>query len=423
MKRERTIRLLMAVLLAAGMSCLAYADALDLLKAGLAARRQGDFAAAADFYTRAIDTGGLSGKDLAAVLTSRGVAYDMVGQTDRAIDDFTAAIRLNPNHSDAYVHRGLAWAKKRDFNRAIADFSDAIPRDPSGAFLALNDRGNAYEAVGEYDRAIEDYGRAIQLNPGYAAAYYNRADVYYAKLDFDRAVEDYSEAIRLEPDSARAHNSRGVVYRAKGAFDKAIADFDAAIHLNPNDAAVLASRGNTYAAKGRFESAVADFSSAIELEPDIAWLYVNRARAELYLGQTKVAIADATTALRLNPSDAYAVIWLHLAHVQDAVDDFHELARNSANVDHKKWPGSVLDLYLGATSPETFSVASLSNMDAKVRAERACEVAFYLGTFYLEQHDRNEAKRRLEAAVNACPPSLVELGAAKAELTRLQSTR
>jgi tetratricopeptide (TPR) repeat protein len=69
----------------------------------------------------------------------------MIGQTDRAIDDFTAAIRLNPNRSDTYIHRGLAWAKKRDFNRAIADFSDAIPRDPSGAFSALNDRGNAYD--------------------------------------------------------------------------------------------------------------------------------------------------------------------------------------------------------------------------------------------------------------------------------------
>jgi hypothetical protein len=60
-------------------------------------------------------------------------------------------------------------------------------------------------------------------------------------------------------------------------------------------------------------------------------------------------------------------------------------------------------------------------VDAKVRPERTCEVAFYLGTFYLEQGDRVEAKRYLEAAVNACPPSLIDLGAAKAELIRLQS--
>ena len=103
------------------------------------------------------------------------------------------------------------------------------------------------------------------------------------------------------------------------------------------------------------------------------------------------------------------------------VDDLHELAQNSANVDHKKWPAPVVDLHLGATSPETFNKASLSNMDAKGRPERACEVAFYLGTFYLERRDWVEAKRYLEAAVNGCPPSLFDLGAAKAELIRLQS--
>jgi tetratricopeptide (TPR) repeat protein len=310
----------------------------------------------------------------------------------------------------------------QDDQRAIADFSDAIRLDPSRAFLALNDRGNAYEVVGEYDRAIEDYGQAILLNPSYAPAYYNRAGVYYAKLDFDRAIEDYSRVMRLKPDSAQAYNNRGVAYRAKGAVDKAIADFGAAIHLNPNDAALFGNRGNTYAANGQFESAVTDFSSAIKLEPDMARLYVNRACAELYLGRTEAAVADVTTALRLNPSDAYAVIWLHLAHVRVSADDFQELAQNSANVDHKKWPGPVVDLHLGATNPETFSTASLSNVDPKVRPERACEVAFYLGTFYLEQRDRVEAKRRLEAAVNACPPSLIELGAAKAELTRIQSS-
>jgi hypothetical protein len=49
---------------------------------------------AAKFYTEAIDTGRLSGGDLAMVLTSRGVAYDMMGETDRAIEDFDSAIRL-----------------------------------------------------------------------------------------------------------------------------------------------------------------------------------------------------------------------------------------------------------------------------------------------------------------------------------------
>jgi hypothetical protein len=60
------------------------------VESGARAAEPSDFAAAADFSTQAIDTGGLCRVDLAAVLTGRGVAYDMMGQTERAIGDLTS---------------------------------------------------------------------------------------------------------------------------------------------------------------------------------------------------------------------------------------------------------------------------------------------------------------------------------------------
>jgi tetratricopeptide (TPR) repeat protein len=416
-------RFIVTFLMIIGMSCLARADAIDLLKAGLAARIRGDFGAAIKLYTKAIDTGSLSDANRAVVLASRGVAYDMIGETDRAIDDFDTAIRLYPDYGKTYIYRGLAWAKKRDFNRASVDFTEAIRRDPSDAFLALSNLGNVNEEIGEHDLAIENYGRAIELNPVYFPAYYSRAGAYYAKGDYDHAIIDYGRAIGLKPNYAEAFNNRAIAYLAKGAVDKAIADFDAAIRLNPNNTTAVVNRGRIYAADGQFELADVDFSSAIKLKPNIARLYVDRARAKFYLGHTDVAISDLTTAIRLDPSDVYALIWLHLTHVRAAVDDSQEFTRNSANIDHKKWPGPVVDLHLGTTNPVTVSTVGLSNVDTKARSERACEVEFYLGTFYLEQGDRVEAERRFEAAVNACPLGLIERGAAKAELMRLRSTR
>jgi len=417
------IRFIVSFLLLMEMSCLAYADALDLLKAGLAAESRGDFGAAIRFYTEAIDTGSLSDANRAVVLASRGVAYDTMGEMDRAIDDFDTAIRLYPDYGKTYIYRGVAWAKKRDFNRASVDFTDAIRRDPSDAFLALSNLGNVDEEIGEHDRAIENYGRAIELNPSYVPAYYSRAGAYYAKGDYDQAIEDYGRAIGLKPSYVDAFNNRAIAYLAKGAVDKAIADFGAAIRLNPNNATAVVNRGHVYAADGQFEMADVDFSSAIKLKPNIARLYVDRARARFYLGQTEAAVSDLTTAIRLDPSDIYALIWLHLTYVRAAVDDLQEFTRNSATINRKKWPGPVVDLHLGTTNPETISTVGLSDIDTKARLERACEVEFYLGTFYLEQGDRVEAGRRFEAAVNACPLGLIERGAAKAELIRLRSTR
>src|SRR6202040_1597087 len=114
----------------------------DLLKAGLAARKRGDLDAAIRFYSEAISAGGLSDTNLAQVLGSRGVTFDLKGETDRAIGDFNEAIRLKPDYGGAYIYRGLALVKKREYDRAITDFSEAITRDPSVAFLAFNDRAN-----------------------------------------------------------------------------------------------------------------------------------------------------------------------------------------------------------------------------------------------------------------------------------------
>ena len=309
-------------------SCLAHAGVLDLLKAGLAARNRGDFDSAINLFTQAIDTGSLSGPRLAAVLGSRGVMFDLKGETDRSIDDFDAAIRANADFGSAYIYRGLAWVKKRDYNRAIADFTEASSRDATYAFLALSNRGNVYNIIGEYDRAVEDFGHSIQLNPDYA----------------------------------EAHSNRGIAYLAKGEIDKALTDFGDAIRLDPADAVALTNRGNTYAANSQFERAIADFNSAIRLKPYSSWPYINRGRAELYLGQTPAAISDLGTAVRLSPTNAYAVIWLHLAHLQAAEDDSQQFRRDAANVDRNKWPGPIVDLYLGMASPEVVSTAAQVNL-------------------------------------------------------------
>ena len=64
---------------------------------------RGDFAAAADLHTQAIDIGGLSGADLAAVLTgNRASVYYAKFDFDRAIEDYSQAIRLKPDSAQAY---------------------------------------------------------------------------------------------------------------------------------------------------------------------------------------------------------------------------------------------------------------------------------------------------------------------------------
>ena len=76
---------------------------------------------------------------------------------------------------------------------------------------AFNNRGIVYDHKGEYDRAIADYDRAIELVPNDATAYNNRGVAYGKKGDYDRAIRDYDQAIRLKPDHANAFINRGTI--------------------------------------------------------------------------------------------------------------------------------------------------------------------------------------------------------------------
>ena len=91
--------------------------------------------------------------------------------------------------------------------------------------IAYVNRGSAYGEKGHYDRAIEDFNKAISINPNYAGAYNNRGNAYYKKGQYDRAIEDYNKAIALDPNDALAYTNRGAAYALKGVMGRAISDF------------------------------------------------------------------------------------------------------------------------------------------------------------------------------------------------------
>jgi len=238
---------------------------------------------------------------------NRGVAYFDKKDYDRAVVDFTQAIRLNPNDAFAYSYRGRAYAGKRDYDRAIADCTEAIRLDQNLA-TAYSGRGYAYERKRNYDRAIADLTQAIRLDQNLAVAYNSRGNAYNndVKRDYDRAIADYTQAIKIDPNYAIAYSNRGNAYsEGKRDYDRAIADHNQAIRLDPNDAISYYNRGNAYANKGDYDRAIADYTQAIRLDPNFAWAY--NTRGTVYHNNKKDynrAIADYEAALRIEPNNA-----------------------------------------------------------------------------------------------------------------------
>jgi len=128
--------------------------------------------------TRAIESKGFTGTDLAKLLTNRGVELKRKGDVDGAIADYTASIALNPKD-----------------------------------MFSLNNRGNALRDKGDLQGAIADYTQAIRIDPDYAAAYLNRGRVYERQDDIDRARADFTAVLAT---SDKYVNSRGAKELARG---------------------------------------------------------------------------------------------------------------------------------------------------------------------------------------------------------------
>lgn len=181
--------------------------------------------------TRAIKSGRYTGNDLAKLYNNRGIEHR---DKDRAITDYTEAIRLDPKDATFYINRGAAYESKRQYDRAIADYNKAILLDPQNA-LAFNNRGSAYVGKGQYDRAIADYNKAIQLDPKDANAFYNRGTVYNSKRQYDRAIADLNEALRHDATLTKAYINLGAAHWNAGRKGEAIANYRKALLLEPSE--------------------------------------------------------------------------------------------------------------------------------------------------------------------------------------------
>ena len=91
-----------------------------------------------------------------------GKLYHIDGQHELAIQDYTEALRLDPQYAIAYYTRGYAYYDLGQYQLAIQDFNEAIRLHPQDA-LAYYGRGVAYEYLGNYSEAERNFQKAKEL--------------------------------------------------------------------------------------------------------------------------------------------------------------------------------------------------------------------------------------------------------------------
>ena len=187
---------------------------------------------------------------------------------DLVIGGCTAVIRSGKftgrNLAISHLNRGIAFNDIGEYRRAIEDYDQALRIDP-GFAKPHTGRGIAYNHLGEHYRAIENYEQALRLDPDSAETYFSRGKAYEDLGEYRRAIEDYDRALRIDPGYALAYNNRAWALYIIGYNAEALADADRALSLEPGDANAIDTRAHVLAALGRSREALGEFERAMRI--------------------------------------------------------------------------------------------------------------------------------------------------------------
>ena len=235
---------------------------------------------------------------------------------DEAPGDHQAGEAAKEEHADAdaLARRGEASAARHDFEHALADLSRAVelrPDEPEYLFQ----RAMIYRQNGQADLAAADLDHTLTLNQDFLRAYMPRAEIRFHEKNVEGAIADLDAVDRLAPKQADLRYALAEHYEAVNRFARAIAQYDLWIRSHPVDskmAAALGERCRSSAIENEdLAGGLADCNRALSLtdkkNPYYGRLFENRGLLELRQANYEKAVADFDASLKTMPKNAFAL--------------------------------------------------------------------------------------------------------------------
>jgi tetratricopeptide (TPR) repeat protein len=219
----------------------------------------------------------------------RGVLWSGMENHERALQDLDIAIFLGDEDSDYYLVRAIVYTDLNRIPEAVKDLQQAITcgsRDSQATAFTIQ---AAIElAQDKIKPAFEHANAALATHPRSVLALEVRLGCYLALQEYDKALVEGNKVLEIEPERAGGWNNRARIWWEKKEYDKALSDCNRAIELSPHEVIYYDKRGAILMEMGEFEKASSDLHKALELDPNdnkarshLAWLFVTAPEEKL----------------------------------------------------------------------------------------------------------------------------------------------
>lgn len=203
-------------------------------------------------------------------------------ELDNSENDLTKVISKS-DEEDALKHLviGISKHEIENYEGALEDYNKSINLNPNNARTYL-EIGNAKLKLNDYKGAVLDYSKSIELDSSHADTYHNRSIAKSKLGDYQGVIDDCTKTIEIDNNYTRAYFNRGIAYANLQEFMEAIGDMNKVMELEPNNSNAYKNRGICMYEFEQYDSALKDLYKAMELDPNSnAYITIDKIKEEL----------------------------------------------------------------------------------------------------------------------------------------------
>ncbi len=396
-------------------------------------RAVGRLDAARSVLERGLQNTARSARSYADIAHELGLVLTDLGDIERAMRQFEAAVNTNPRHVPshlmlAYLEQrtgndraaarryeaaldagasdpavlaqiGATLIDLREYDAAITAYERAIALQPASASFRYQ-AALAYLGVGRLDAADQAVRRALERQPVYPEALALLGDITLQRGNLPQAAQQYRAALQQNPALAAAHIGLGRVAAAGGDWSIAAGHFLNAVQGDSQSADARLWLGEARMRTGDLDGAIAEYRQALQLRADFPEAHFGLAQAQFGKGLVEEALREVTRALEQRPRYAEALLLLGKIYEQQGY--------STRALDAYK---RAIDINPRLAEPHYYRALILIRADRLSEARDDLEIAarldpnfaeahYWLGRVYLAQRNVPAAVNRFREAVN-----------------------
>jgi protein O-GlcNAc transferase len=162
---------------------------------------------------------------------------------------------------------GVVLFNDRQYDEAIVNFQKALELNPN-LIHAYNYLGNAFQEKKQFDESIKYYQKAIKVNPADPIAYINLGILFQNTKQHEKAIKYFKAALQLNPNLYQAYDYMGLSLTMESNMEKAIGSYKSSLLINPNSEMTLVNLGNLFADQGNLNEAEKYYKRALQINPN-----------------------------------------------------------------------------------------------------------------------------------------------------------